>query len=716
MPARLSGVRHKLRLKGKQRSFSSLQHGEAVLTFKISLVLVAVISLASQAAEPLKLEQWLDWERATNPQIAPDGAHILFTRNSINKLTDRWDSQLWIMGADGSRMRYLEDGGSATWSPTGDRIAFVAQKDSRPQLFTRWMDEEGAVTQITRGDQSPSLLAWSPDGQYLAFRARVEKSPSWTISLPKPKGAKWTADSDVIEDLHYRQDRVGRKTWHDHIFIVPAEGGTPRQITMGDWDVGARVIGVIDARTPLVWSHDGSEVFFDGQVLEEGDKPDPWTSHIYAVSVEDGSIRQVTGDPGFWHSARLSQDGKAIAYTGSAPAETNYRGQTVRVVQADGSGDRTIIDELPAGLTSLHWNDASDGFYYTVEQAGRRNVVYQDLAGSSQPVTEGNHQIALTSVSNNGHAVGVITAPNVTRNIVTVDLQDGAIDQLTDLNSDILWNTELGPVEEFWTESSDNERVQGWIINPPNYDPAKAYPLMLAIHGGPHGDYGFEYRPMFQFFAAMGYVVVYSNPRGSTGYGTRFANEIDNRYPGRRDFDDLMAAVDAAIDRRNIDLDRLYVQGCSGGGVLTAWTVINTDRFAAAASRCPVINWISFFGQADITAWASTRFRPYHWENADRWLDHSPIMHVEKVKTPTLLMTGSKDLRTPLEQAEEFYAALKIRGVPTKLIVVQDEWHGTSSIPSNMLRSVLYMDKWFTEHGGGSSSMAGILGPSSGED
>jgi dipeptidyl aminopeptidase/acylaminoacyl peptidase len=256
----------------------------------------------------------------------------------------------------------------------------------------------------------------------------------------------------------------------------------------------------------------------------------------------------------------------------------------------------------------------------------------------------------------------------------------------------------LGEVEEVWYTSSGGTRVQGWIVKPPSFDASRKYPLIMEIHGGPHAMYNVAFNPMFQNFAAHGYVVLYTNPRGSTGYGTDFGNAIDRAYPSV-DYDDLMAGVDAVVGRGYVDASKMYVGGCSGGGVLSSWVIGHTDRFAAAAVRCPVINWMSFMGQTDVPLFAGNFFEKPFWEDPQPWLKQSPLMYVGNVKTPTLLMTGDLDLRTPMPQTEEYFAALKQRGVPTALLRFAGEYHGTGSKPSNWMRTQLYMMSWYERHG-----------------
>ena len=252
------------------------------------------------------------------------------------------------------------------------------------------------------------------------------------------------------------------------------------------------------------------------------------------------------------------------------------------------------------------------------------------------------------------------------------------------------------PVDEVTYPSTGNANVMGWIYKPPAFDASKKYPLILEIHGGPFGNYNVGFNYMFQNFAANGFVVLVTNPRGSTGYGSDFINGIDHNYPGL-DFDDLMAGVDTVVAKGYVDSSRMYVSGCSGGGVLSSWVIGHTDRFAAAAVRCPVIDWISMAGHTDIPLFTYSFFKKPFWEDPSDWLSHSSLMSVGKVTTPTLLMTGVLDRRTPMPQTEEYYSALKVRGVPVKLLQFNEEYHGTGSKPSNYIRTQLYMMSWFNQ-------------------
>ena len=659
---------------------------------------VAGVSLASAQERPdtLQLEHYFDWEQAGSPQIAPDGEDIVYTRTRVDAVNDGFASELWAMDSDGDRHRFLTRGSSAQWSPDGRRLAFIRGVDGHTQLFVRWMDAEGAESQITHEQLTIKQFRWSPDGESIAFLAETPLEPAMQISLPaRPEGAQWTADPLVTDRMNYRIDRQGLKSGYDHLFVVSAEGGTPRQITAGDWDATSKFSGV--GAGSFDWTPDSASLVFDG-ILDPEDEAASRQSDIHRVVLASGDITTLTDGDGNWANPRVSPNGRYVVYSGHAASEVNYPASHLMRMDLDGSDKRVLRADLPDGVGNPTWSDDSRGLYYTMNYHGSTDLHYITTGGSDRQITEGMHRLYVSSISEDGVAAAVHSAPQSTPNVALIDRR-GDIRLLTDLNGDILDGVELGDIEEIWYPSFDGEQIQGWIIYPPDFDPNETYPMVLNIHGGPHAMYGVDFNYRFQEWAANGYVVLYTNPRGSTGYTPEFANAIDNAYPGPVDYGDLMAGVDAVLERGFVDESRMYVTGCSGGGVLTAWIVTQTDRFAAAASLCPVTNWISFTGQADISAWAFERFRPHYWEDPQLWLDHSPIMHAHQVTTPTLLMTGVKDLRTPLAQAEEFYANLRRRGVPTMLIAMNDEYHGTTSKPSNMMRTQLYLRQWFETHG-----------------
>ncbi len=645
---------------------------------------------STPAAAPsthLQLADYLDLEDVQAPTLSPDGTQIIYTRRWIDRMNDSWESSLWIMNADGSRNRMLIDGSSARWSPDGTRIAFLARGEpSGTQIFVRWMDAEGAVTQVTRVTEGPSDIEWSPDGRSIAFRMLVPTREQWRAEVPAPpKGAKWTEAPRVVERLNYRRDRVGfTDEGFRHIFVVPAEGGTPRQVTDGNWDDGSPN-----------WTPDGTELVFSG--LRDENAPWRWReSEIYAVNVASGAVRQLTRRPGPDQNPTVSPDGRHVAYTGYDSTNATWQDATLSVMRLDGSGARALTPNLDRTPENVIWAADSRGLYFNVSEHGSRNLHYVSLDGAVRKVTEGTHLLSVAEIGRNGTAVGVRTTPHKPNDVVAFSVTRPEIRTLTDVNADLLMGKTLGDVEEIWYRSVDDFRIQGWIIKPPDFDPSRKYPMMLVIHGGPHSAYTVGFNFGWQEHAAKGYVVLYTNPRGSTGYGSAFGNAIKNAYPGK-DYNDLMIGVDSVVARGYVDPNNLFVYGCSGGGVLTSWIVGHTDRFAAASANCPVTNWLSFVGTTDGSGWYRN-FEHLPWEDPSEHLRRSPLMYVGNVKTPTMLMTGVKDLRTPMPQTEEYYQALKLLKVPTAMVRFNEEWHGTSSKPSNFLRTQAYLRKWFKDH------------------
>ncbi len=659
---------------------------------KIMLAILLVTSSSFAQVEKdkgkLALNLALEIEDVSSPQLSPDGSQIIYTRQWVDKLNDSRESSLWMMNADGAKNRFLIDGSALQWSPDGARIAFLAKgKPQGTQIFVRWMDAEGAVTQITHVEKSPANLRWSPDGKWLAFTMLVPQKDNWDIKMPpKPEGAKWIEAPKIIDRLDYRRDRQGfLEEGFNHVFIVPADGGTPRQLTTGDYNHNAPE-----------WMPDGKEIVFSG--LRVDDAEYEWReSEIYAVNVASGVITQLTKRQGPDANPLPSPDGKFIAYVGHDFTDDTFYEQNLYFMHRDGSNAKEIASNLDRTPERLFWAPDGKGLYFNASDRGARNLYFTALQEQASPITKGNHLLTVSDINRTGRVVGTSSTPQQPGDIVTFSLKTPTqISELTAVNDDVLHGIKLGEVEEIWYKSVDNFDVQGWIIKPPDFDASKKYPLILSIHGGPHAMFNVGFNFGWQYYAAKGYVVLYTNPRGSSGYGSAFGNAIKNSYPGK-DYDDLMKGVDHVIGRGYIDEKNLFVYGGSGGGVLTAWIVGHTDRFAAASSNYPVINWLSFVGTTDGASWYRN-FKKLPWEDPSEHLERSPLMYVGNVKTPTMLMTGVNDLRTPISQTEEFYMALKMRKVPTVMLRFNDEWHGTSSKPSNALRSLLYMQSWFEKH------------------
>lgn len=669
----------------------------ASLAAALAVCLVPVTAQETHSSTRLTTEHYFDLQRISGPQISPDGSRIVYTRDVVNKLEDKWEPSLWIMNADGSQDRFLTKGSGPRWSADGKRILYLAEGEPRgSQIFVRWVDLEGPATQITHATEKVADAHWSPDGKSIAFTMFVPQKNTWAISMPaEPKGAKWTPAPRIVDSLHYRQDRVGfLDDGYTHLFVVSADGGTPRELTPGKWSAGA---GELRGGVMMDWTPDSKSIVFQADRSHDADVTYQ-RSELLVVDVATGTIRDLVSTAGNWGRPAISPDGRSVAFTGYPVSNHTHSVSDLYVVPLAGGEPHKLSADFDRDPMNLRWAPDGSGVYFDADDHGSRNVHFASINGAVKIVTSGVHVLTMDSVSSDLMAVGTSTDPDHPAEVVRYNLhRPQEIVKLTDVNAGLLAGKHLAKTEEIDYTSSGKAKVQAWIVKPPDFDASKKYPLILEIHGGPFAMYNVGFNYMFQNFAANDFVVLYVNPRGSTGYGTAFSNGIDHNYPGP-DFDDLMAGVDTTVAKGYVDTTRMYVSGCSGGGVLSSWVIGHTNRFAAAAVRCPVIDWMSMTGNTDIPLFTYSFFKKPFWQDPTDWLAHSSLMSVGNVTTPTLLMTGVLDRRTPMPQTEEFYAALKVRGVPVRLLQFEGEYHGTGSKPSNFIRTQLYMMSWFKKY------------------
>lgn len=667
---------------------------------RILLILLALSSFGALAQVSDSFEQIdiFDLEYVSDPQISPDGKKIVYVRNFKDVMTDRNLSNLWITNYDGTSNIPLTTGNQndthPRWSNDGKLLSYKSNKDGSTQIYMKWL-ESGAEAKLTNINQGTGAVQWSPDDKFLAFTMFVPGEAGSAITLPsKPQGANWNKPPIYIDDLNYRADGRGYlKRGYRQLFVLSTDGGTPRQLTFEDYDYGSPV-----------WAHDGKSLIFSANLKEDAEY-DPVNSEIYSLSLSNGSVKTLTSRNGPDNSPIVSPDGKKIAYLGFDDKMQGYQVTKLYIMNIDGSGAKLVSNNLDRDVAGIQWSWDGRGVYFQYDDKGDTKLAYMSTAGKLTPMTDHVGGLSLGrpysggsfSVSQNSRYAYTLAGTDHPADLGVGDKT--VTKRITNLNADLFDYKKLGEVEEVWFKSSyDNRDIQGWIVKPPNFNPNQKYPLILEIHGGPFATYGSFFSAEIQLYAASGYVVLYTNPRGSTSYGEEFGNLIHHNYPNQ-DYDDLMSGVDAVIEKGYVDPNRLFVTGGSGGGVLTAWIVGKTERFAAAVVAKPVINWYSFVLYADGPAFFHKYWFPgFPWDHQEHYMKRSPLSLVGNVTTPTMLLTGESDFRTPIAESEQYYAALKLRKVESAMVRIPGASHGIAARPSNLIAKVASILTWFKKY------------------
>jgi dipeptidyl aminopeptidase/acylaminoacyl peptidase len=679
-----------------------MKHLAGLLSFAFVLSAPAFAAPADGPSRLLTGQDLFSLEVATDPQISPDGRTIAYVRRSNDVMTDRARSTIWLIDvASGAQAPLIAGPGSHSqprWSRDGSRLAYVSSADGgSAQLYVRWM-KTGTTARVTGLPDTPGGIAWSPDGGRIAYSMFVASEGTKLGSAPeKPEGAQWAELLQVIDAVTYRSDGDGyAKPGYSQIFWVSAEGGAPTQLTFGKHNAGGA----------LSWTPDGKAILFSGN-LSPGWEREPVNTEVHAISIDGRTVRTLTDRNGPDESPVVSPDGKLIAYLGFDDQHVGYQNTRLLVMDIDGGHPRVLTGNLDRAVGDPVWSADGRSIYVDYDDHGSVRVARVGLNGSVQTVAEGLTGNALDrpysggefSVARDG-TVAITSGTPLRPSDISV-VRGGKARRLTHLNESLLGVKSLGKVEHLPVTAFDGRAVDAWLVTPPDFDATRKHPLILEIHGGPFSAYGPTFSTDDQLYAAAGYAVLYVNPRGSTSYGEDFANQIDKAYPGH-DYDDLMSAVDAAIAKGFIDTSNLFVTGGSGGGVLTAWIVGKTDRFRAAATQKPVIDWASFALTSDgANYYHKYWFTKMPWEDPQAYWARSPLSLVGNVKTPTLVVVGSEDYRTPVSEAEQYYTALQLRGIPTALIKVPGASHGgIAARPSQSAAKASAILAWFDRYRG----------------
>jgi dipeptidyl aminopeptidase/acylaminoacyl peptidase len=698
---------------------------------RIAIVLLLCASLAiAQEKRNITETDIYAFQWIAGAQISPDGSQVVYTHVKVTPKHDNYENFLWMIPTAGGSARQLTSSpfdADPHWSPDGKQIAFVRTvAPARQQIYLLSMDggEARQLTDMPRGAYAP---VWSPDGKSIAFTSSTQ---SKDFDKKKPDAPE-ESDVRVITKAAYRNNgagfaEIGRPS---HIWVVDVpkvvnEPQKARQVTSGEFTEG-------DA----TWSKDGKKIYF---VSTHSLEPyfDPPNSALYVVNAESGGemppavvTTVATVADGSIRSIALSPDGNRIAFIGAINGGDAPDGKVKH--RSYSQPDLFVTDvkpgSTPKNLTTAYDYDIGGGIggdqapprgasgfgnkpYWTADgraiivatgEEGKGNLRRFDAAsGAVTAVTEGNHDIYSYSATPDGSKLAILVSNPTNIGDLCISERPLHMTMITHINGELFSKLKLTEPETIWYKSFDGRKIEAWVQRPPDFQEGKKYPLILDIHGGPHSAYGYTFDHEFQWMAAKGYIVLYPNPRGSTTYGQEFGNIIQYHYPGD-DYKDLMAGVDELIKRGWADPEKMGVTGGSGGGVLTNWVVGHTNRFKAAVSQRSIADWAGFWYTTDFTQFTANWFRGAPWEEEADFKARSPITYIKNMNTPTMLVEGDADLRTPpADGGEQMFRALKYRHIPTVMVRFPGESHelSRSGKPTHRVERLQHIVGWMDKY------------------
>jgi dipeptidyl aminopeptidase/acylaminoacyl peptidase len=663
------------------------------------LLASAALLLAQKRA--FDVNAMLELKRISDPQISPDGRTVVFTVQSVDVEANKKPQQIWTVPVDGGAPRQITRDGEANhrarWSADGRQIAYISERSGSSQIWI--MDADGGnAKQITNLSTEADGVLFSPDGKNLVFTSDVYPECAADDACNKrnldaDRSAKSRAR--IYTELLYRHWTKWQARTRTHLLVVPANGGAPKDLTPGTRDVPPFSLGGPDDYTI---SPDGREVCFS---MNSDPVPAISTnSDLYVVGIGGGETKRITATPGADAGPQYSPDGKYIAW--HAQFRAGYESDRYRLLTLErATGHVTNLTEsLDRWVNSFTWSPDSATLFFTTADRGRQGIQFMSANGGAVRVAaSGDSELDDMQFTRDGKTMVYTQMTGMSPvELYRASSSGGAPVALTHLNDAVLNNCEMMPIEEFWVNAPDGARVQSFVVKPYGFQPGRKYPVAMLIHGGPQGNWGhsWTYRWNAQVFAAAGYVVVMPNPRGSTGYGQKFIDEINGDWGGRP-YDDIMAVADYVNSLPYADAGRVVAAGASYGGYMIDWLLGHTQRFKALVTHDGVYDLNSMFGSTEELWFPLWEFGGAPWDKPEEYAKWSPSRYVKDFHTPTLVVHGEQDFRVPYEQGMQLFTALQLQKVPSKLLLFPDEGHWVLKPQNSVLwyKTVIdWLDSW----------------------
>ncbi len=665
-------------------------------------LLLASSAIVFAQKRPFDFNAMMELKRIADPQISPDGRWVTFTVQSVDVAANKKPQQIWIVPLDGGFPRQITHDGEANqrarWSPDSRRIAYISDRSGSSQIWS--MDPDGAnPRQVTNLATEADGVLYSPDGKNLVFTSEVypECGADNTCNqrnLDDQKNTKSRAR--IYTELLYRHWNAWESTRRSHLLVVPVAGGPPKDLTPGSHDVPPFSLGGPD---DYDIAPDGKEVCYSMNV-----DPVPATStnsDLYVVSIEGGDSRRITATPGADMSPHYSPDGKYLAWR--AQFRAGYESDRFRLLLLERNTGKVtnLTDSLDRWVNSFTWSPDSANLFFTTADRGRQAIQLISVnGGAARIAASGDTELDDMQFTHDGKTMVYTQQTGVSpTEIYRASSSGGAAVALTRLNDAVLNSCQLTPLEDFWVDTADGSRVESFVVKPYGFTATRKYPVLMLIHGGPQGNWGhgWTYRWNAQVFAAAGYVVVMPNPRGSTGYGQKFIDEINQDWGGRP-YDDIMAVTDrVAATLPYVDPTRIAAAGASYGGFMIDWILGHTQRFKALVTHDGVYDMPSEFGATEELWFPLWEMGGSPWDKPEDYARWSPSHYVKDFHTPTLVVHGEQDFRVPYTQGLQLFTALQMQKVPSKLMVFPDEGHWVLKPQNSQLwyKTVIdWIDSW----------------------